>query len=69
MKSEDRGRKTVDEILRDDTKPLEVADVRKTFEMLQNEMDSMTLGYYKKFLKDFKVAFELQVLKKTNSRN
>ena len=69
MKPKDRRIKALDEIFHFYTRQLALADVRKTFDMLQNEMDSMTLGYYIKFLKDFKVEFELQVLKKTNRRN
>ena len=69
MNSRDKRLKALHEIFYFYTKQLALAHIRKTFDAVQKEMDTMTLGYYIRFLKDFKVAFELKVNMKLIDRN
>jgi len=59
--NKDQCVKALDEIFHFYTKQLALAHVRKTFDAVQKEKDTMTLGYYVRFLKDFRVEFDLKV--------
>jgi len=59
--NKDQRIKALDEIFHFYTKQLALAHVRKTFDVVQKEKDTMTLGYYVRFLKDFRVEFDLKV--------
>lgn len=60
-KRKERLMKGLNEVFHFYTKQLALAHVRKTFETVQKEKDTMTLGYYVRFLKDFAVEFDLKV--------
>eukprot|EP00826_Nyctotherus_ovalis_P060948 TRINITY_DN861_c0_g1_i5.p1 TRINITY_DN861_c0_g1~~TRINITY_DN861_c0_g1_i5.p1 ORF type:complete len:353 (+),score=62.01 TRINITY_DN861_c0_g1_i5:291-1349(+) len=60
-KRKEKLMKGLDEVFHFYTKQLALAHVRKTFETVQKEKDTMTLGYYVRFLKDFAVEFDLKV--------
>jgi hypothetical protein len=62
--NKDQRIKALNEIFHFYTKQLALAHVRKTFEAVQKERDTMTLGYYVRFLKDFGVEFGLKVKSK-----
>eukprot|EP00831_Metopus_contortus_P056936 TRINITY_DN4928_c0_g1_i1.p1 TRINITY_DN4928_c0_g1~~TRINITY_DN4928_c0_g1_i1.p1 ORF type:complete len:761 (-),score=157.68 TRINITY_DN4928_c0_g1_i1:122-2404(-) len=59
----ERHLKALDEIFHFYTKQYAAANVKKTFEIVQSESDSMNLGYFNKFLKDFKIELSREKIK------
>ncbi len=57
----DRVHKALDEVFHFYTKQCALAHVRKTFEAVQNEMNTMGMGYFLKFAKDFAFPMEHHV--------
>jgi len=58
---QEKRKKGLQEIFKFYTKQRALAHVRKTFDTVQNELESMCLGYYLKFLKDFEISLEMKV--------
>ncbi len=57
----ERRIKALDEIFHFYTKQCALAHVRKTFETVETEMNTMGLGYFIKFMKDFSISINAKV--------
>jgi len=61
--AEDKRSQALEEIFKFYSKQHANANGKKTFEMMEEEQNQLLLGYFLKFLKDFKISLEKKVIK------